>query len=488
MPPDLLATDGYKFSMAEAGFPLRRETFYYSHRRGGPHWLPFDVESTLRALLPTASQPDYQTLAEHGYGMGGAFRAALASGDVTIRALPRGAWFFDREPVFTVTGPSALVSWLEPLVLQLHYRIQIATLARLRGAEALARAVGPVTCDAQRDVVLETLDAAGVAAPPVTVDPDRYHRHVQQRVEALIDVVGDPGRIFEVGLRAATCLEQHRIALQACQAAGVGATSHVGLARELGLRAVGTMGHEHVQRHGSDAAAFRAMRDRHPGPTSFLLDTYSTLHSGLPTAFDLIAEDDSRGDKVRFDSGDKETQFLIATTMAKARGLTPRFVLQDGFTADMTRRMEELRAFTAIPADHVHYGYGGHIVKAPDDDLTRDRVGAVWKLTRSGPTPTMKFGDEAGAGKASIPGQPELVRDYDGRSWIGVVAQAGEELDGLRLTGAAPESILRVDFTPAEAVQFAATQGPRPQYSPETQRLVDQLTAERRGQLAAPAR
>ena len=30
----MLATDGYKLSMAEAGWPLRRETFYCSHRKG----------------------------------------------------------------------------------------------------------------------------------------------------------------------------------------------------------------------------------------------------------------------------------------------------------------------------------------------------------------------------------------------------------------------------------------------------------------------
>jgi len=30
MAQSLLATDGYKFSMAEAGWPLRTETFYYS--------------------------------------------------------------------------------------------------------------------------------------------------------------------------------------------------------------------------------------------------------------------------------------------------------------------------------------------------------------------------------------------------------------------------------------------------------------------------
>jgi len=39
----ILASDGYKFSMAEAGFPLRPETFYGSHRRGGWQCVPLDI-------------------------------------------------------------------------------------------------------------------------------------------------------------------------------------------------------------------------------------------------------------------------------------------------------------------------------------------------------------------------------------------------------------------------------------------------------------
>ncbi len=479
--PSLLATDAYKFSMAEAGAPLRPETFYYSHRRGGPHVLPFDVEAEIRALLPTATEADYQVLQDQGYGMGGAFRAALSSGKVTIDALPRGAWFFDREPAFSVTGPSALVSWLEPLVLQLHFRIQVATLAVLGEHEALAATLATVTCERQRQLALATLEAVDVPAPPIAPDPEGYQAHVAERLAALIAATGDPARLFEVGLRAATCPEQHALALAACRDAGVQATSHVAGAHGLGLRAVGTMGHEHVQRHGSDEAAFRAMRDRHPGPSSFLLDTFSTLHSGLPTAYDLIAEDPSRGDTVRFDSGDKETQFLIATSMARERGLRPRFILEDGFTAAMTRRIEELRGFAKLPPEDVLYGYGGHIVDEPGEALTRDRVAAVWKLSRSGPQATMKLGDAAGGGKASLPGDPVLHRVFRDGRWTGLVAQRGEPVrDALQLTGLDAGDTLRIAFTPSEARAFAAAQGPHPHLSPATRALVDTLTAPHR--------
>ena len=77
MAQSLLATDGYKFSMAEAGWPLRTETFYYSHRKGGPQVLPVDVPAFVRSLLPRRADDDYRYLAEHSYEMGPGFKAAI---------------------------------------------------------------------------------------------------------------------------------------------------------------------------------------------------------------------------------------------------------------------------------------------------------------------------------------------------------------------------------------------------------------------------
>jgi nicotinic acid phosphoribosyltransferase len=498
--PDLLETDGYKFSMAEAGWPLREETFYYSHRRGGPHYLPFDPVEMVKKLLPDMSQKLEARgfLDFHDYQMGGGFWKAML-GEVKIKGMPKGSWFFDREPVFTVTGPSAIVSWLEPLVLQLHYRIQVATIAKLE-PERLPEFVFPVTCEEQRDIVLETLAAVGVKAPSLTVDPITYIEGVTARMKELVDIAGDPTRIFEVGMRAAFCQSQHRMALEAAKEGGLKATSNVYLARELNLKPVGTMGHEHVQRYGGDEVAFRAMRDRFPGASSFLVDTFSTLDSGIPAAFKLIAEDPSRRDTIRFDSGDIESQYLYACQKAKAMGISPRFILEDGFTADRMRAFEKLREFTGLDAEDQLYGFGGYIVRDRNTELTRDRVAAVWKLTQTADTPTMKFGDEPGAGKESIPGKPVLYRRYGPiasptmpSGWHGLVAQEGEFPD--RISGANPEqmnmfhpdysSSRRLRFDAGEAKTFAARQGARPFYSPATQSLVHGLYARRHQSLGS---
>ncbi|MBI3182605.1 MAG: nicotinate phosphoribosyltransferase [Myxococcales bacterium] len=481
MGSSLLATDGYKFSMAEAGWPLRVETFHYVHRRGGPQLLPFDVEAEVRKLLPSPAPEEYACLAAHEYEMGAGFKAAIVRSEgLCIQALPKGAAFLPREPVFSVTGPSALVSWLEPLVLQLNYRIQVATLA-LTSPERLEAELGTVTCDEQRSVALEALEAVGVRPPRISVDSGGYRSRVRERAGGLVGLVGDGRRVFEVGMRAATCASQHRLALEGCREAGVVKTSNVLLARELGMVPVGTMGHEHVQRYGSDEGAFRAMRERRPQRSSYLLDTFDTVRSGIPTALKLIAEEPGRGDSIRYDSGDKVAQYLHAASLAKERGIRPVQILEDGFDATQTRRFEELRQQVGWRPEEQFYGYGGYLVAATmGGSLTRDRVAAVYKLSQTGSRPTMKFGDEAGSGKQSVPGRPVLFRRLSGDGPYGVIGQEGEvpPKGYCLLTGSAtepasfdlarriPPEHLTVALSPAtqalvEAIRLQSFGGPR---------------------------
>jgi len=70
-----------------------------------------------------------------------------------------------------------------------------------------------VTCERQREIVRETLDAVGLPAPAMEVDCDGYYRRV---LAARSSRRGrqEPGPIFEVGMRSASCSEQHEIALR----------------------------------------------------------------------------------------------------------------------------------------------------------------------------------------------------------------------------------------------------------------------------------
>jgi nicotinic acid phosphoribosyltransferase len=422
----LLLTDGYKFSMAEAGWPLRTETFYYTHRSGGPQILPLDVAKFVKGLLPDPEDATgYHYLDINEYEMGIGFKSAMKLVDkLVVRSLAPGSIFYPKEPSFSITGPSALVSWLEPLTLQINYRVQVATLAR-RTPEAIHEVLDKVTCQRQKEIVLETLDAVGVKAPKIEVCPEEYHARVLAQAKSIIQVVKDPRRVFEVGLRSATCPEQHEIAVRACAEAGITKTSNVLMASVLGIAPVGTMGHEHVQRFASDEEAFRAMRDRRPHRSSYLLDTYDAFLSGIPAALRVMAENPEGRDSMRYDSKNKLSEMMFANAGALDLGLRPIHLVEDGLDLPETQKFEKARETLAIPQDDMFFGYGGFFVAKPAfGSLTRDRVQAVWKLCQTGPMPTMKWAP----GKESIPGEPVVFRRRSVDGPIGLIGQVGEEV------------------------------------------------------------
>jgi nicotinic acid phosphoribosyltransferase len=428
-PLSTLCTDAYKFSMAQAGFPLRRETFYLSFRRGGVQHVPIDLEAAVRAMIDGlhATREEAAFLREYGYGITDAMETALAdASSVEIAAVPKGAWVLEREPILTITGPSFLVSWLEPSLLWLNYPIQLATALRSLGGGPPPVELVTATCEEHERILRAALVEAGGPQPRVVREDAEYAARVQKQVRALVDIVGDPNRLFEVGLRSAVCLEQHRIVLEACRSAGVMRTSDVHHARLLGMTPIGTMGHEHVQRWGADLPAFQAMRDMRTAPPTYLLDTFDTMGSGIAAAVAAMKERPHRC-AIRYDSGNKFIQYLHACELLHDQGLAPTHVLEDAMDATMTQHFERLREFTQWPVEAQVYGYGGFIVAAPmSNPLTRDRVSAVFKLSETGGAPRMKFGNEAAGGKESVPGRPVVWRRVRGKGPLGIVAQAGE--------------------------------------------------------------
>ena len=461
-----LMTDAYKLSMAQAGFPLRPETFYLSFRKPGPYWIPFDLEALVRGLLPAEPTEDEREYLEScGLTLSPAMDEALR-GEVTITAPTKGAWVFGREPVLSITGPSFLVSWLEPLVVALHFPVQVATAARQGRTSFVAAHASEV------EIVRLAAGTAGVT-PEVELRSEDYVTLVTAAAQRLVDAVGgDASRLFEVGLRGATCIDQHLSALRACAQVGLGGTSHVHGARLLGLTPVGTAGHEHQQRWREDARAYRALRDTRPQAPSYLLDTYDTMELGLPAALEVMGETPERAVSVRFDSGDQEAQLRHA--VALFGDAEPSFVFEDGYDAERTRRMEELSEELGIAPRRRLYGYGSELIaRTAFTDLTRDRAGAVYKLTRTAEHPVMKFSE---SGKQSAPGRPVVFRrceESDGEP-VGLIGQDGETPPaGYALLG---------DLPPTEAPPAGDV---RVENGPATRALVEELRNERDARLAA---
>jgi nicotinic acid phosphoribosyltransferase len=477
-----MRTDWYKPVMAMAGASLRPETFNFAIRKGGPFFMPVDPVAYVKGLLTKLDPDDEAYLQAHGLGLGGAYRAAMMS-DVEIHGLPKGCWFSDREVILTVTGPSALVSHLEAQVIWLRFRIQVATLAK-QAPERLAEALGIATCEREREIILESLDGAGVNLNfSIDIDTEGYAKHIQKRARLLIDVLDDPGRAFEAGMRAASCAEQHLIAVEAIRDAGFKTTSNIEAARALNMTPGGTTGHEHTQRYGGDWEAFTAIRDRMAGEVTFLLDTYSTRFSGLPMALRVMRQTPSRACSIRFDSENTmEGDYLLGVHAMREAGLEAPIHLGGGFTLERTKRFETLRAQVDWPSNKQRYMYGQYLVEPHVPLPTRGDVGAVYKLSQSGDSPTIKFSDTAD--KSSSPGIPVVWRLMSpgradrGTRPIGIIGQLGERApeDYAVLTDGRPM------HTPPEMLT-----GATPERSTSTQAMMDSLNQNRLATIAQAA-
>lgn len=474
MPTHILETDAYKLSMARSGFPLRRETFYFSFRKGGWNYVPCDLARAVRSRIPDLVagslrlDRDVAYSYEHGYEIIDSMVKAM-EGQVEIHAVPKGSWVYEREPILTITGPSFLLSWLEPLLLQLHYPIQLATAIK-RGLVD-SDTVFKATCEEQAEIIQSVFELVGAAEPTIEDAAAEYRKSVQQAAGKLTKII-DPSRIFEVGMRAATCFQEHMSACSALQEVGITRTSNVSAAQRFGMTPVGTMGHEHIQRWGNSLDAFRAMRDMQVNQPSYLLDTYDTISEGLPAAVQVACEV-SHDHSVRYDSGDKFAQYLLANGMFSEVGLRPTHILEDSLDPFLVSKFEFLRKeITGVAPEKQLYGFGGFLVSSHWElvnPFTRDLVSAVYKLSQTTGQPRMKFGNARGLGKQSVPGVPVVWRRLRGNGPLGVIGQLGEDI---------PEDYIELSSPGAgEALRLCNVKCEDPipyTLSPETDRLVSE--------------
>lgn len=394
--PSALMTDAYKFSMAQAGFPLRKERFVLSFRKGGPFYIPCDLSKVVKNMLPSLpTVKEAAFLTANGYGMTPAMEQALQS-DVNVWCAPEGSWVYATEPILTVEGPSFLVSWLEPLLIMLNGPIQMAT--------DLANGKYEISVTEQATDVAETVFKMLKKSKRIKIIVSSGE--VILRARSTIDAVGDSDRVFEVGLRAATCFNEHMEAMKLCKAAGLTKTSNLYAAWKLYMIPVGTTGHEHQMRWMNDYDAYSAIRDCRPETPSYLFDTYNP-YWGLQVALDMIAKHPDKKATLRFDSGDFEKLFemIINSNVNKENTY---IIFEDGY--DFGKTVETLRMVrnSNWNQENVMFGYGGYLQLSYKTDYFRDNVSAAYKLSCTNDIPVWKFSGTPG--KNSIPGNPIVFR------------------------------------------------------------------------------
>ncbi|MBM7650416.1 nicotinate phosphoribosyltransferase [Bacillus ectoiniformans] len=201
--------------------------------------------------------------------------------------------------------------------------------------------------------------------------------------------------VMEFGTRRAQEMDAAVWGARATYIAGFDATSNVRAGKLFGMPISGTHAHSMVQAYRDEYTAFRKYAEAHK-KCVFLVDTYDTLKSGVPTAIRVAKEMEGQIEfaGIRLDSGD------LAYLSKEAR----KMLDEAGFPDTKIIASNDLDEYTIMNlksqgAKIDSWGIGTKVITAYDQPA----LGAVYKL--------VSIEDEAGnmADTIKISGNPEKV-------------------------------------------------------------------------------
>lgn len=354
-----LYTDFYELTMAQGyflnGMAHDNACFDFFFRK-----LPFnggyaiyaglsDLLDTLQGL--TFDKEDIQYL--KGYGFHDDFLKYLEGFEFTcsIDSVPEGEVVFPNEPILKVEGAILEAQIIETLVLNtLNFQTLIATKA------------------------------------------SRVKHSAGKR------------QVVDFGLRRAQGLGGIH-ASKAAVIGGVESTSNVYSAARFGLRVAGTMAHSWIQSFDNELDAFRTFARIYPEMTVLLVDTYSTLESGVPHAIQIGHEMAAAGHSlkaIRLDSGD------LAYLSKRARAMLDQAGLQD-VKIMASNQLDEhiIKSLLDQGACIDSFGVGTSLVIGREDAA----LDGVYKLSMSGGKPKFKISENIE--KILLPGKKKIFRYFD---------------------------------------------------------------------------
>lgn len=216
---------------------------------------------------------------------------------------------------------------------------------------------------------------------------------------------------MEFGTRRAQEMDAAIWGARAAVIGGFESTSNVRAGKLFGIPVAGTHAHALVQAYKNDYDAFHAYARRHKNCV-FLVDTYNTLKSGVPTAIKVAKE---LGDKINFvgirlDSGDIAFLSKEARKMLDAAGFHDTKIIVSNDLDEYT--IINLKAQGACVD---MWGIGTKLITAYDQPA----LGAVYKMVsienaNGEMEDTIKI--SANAEKVTTPGLKKVYRIIDRKS------------------------------------------------------------------------
>lgn len=235
--------------------------------------------------------------------------------------------------------------------------------------------------------------------------------------------------VIEFGARRAQGRDGAYMGARAAYIGGCIGTSNLMAGRDFNIPVYGTMAHSWIQLFDDELEAFRAYARSYPDSSSFLVDTYNTLKSGIPNAIKIFDEEivprGFRPKSIRLDSGDLAYLSKKARAMLDEAGYSDVKIMASNSVGEQI--LQDLRDQDArIDL----YGVGEKLITASSDAV----FGGVYKLVavENKGKVEAKIKISENVEKITTPGFKELYRVYDGvneKAIADLIALRGEEID-----------------------------------------------------------
>ncbi|NLY36910.1 MAG: nicotinate phosphoribosyltransferase [Tissierellia bacterium] len=235
--------------------------------------------------------------------------------------------------------------------------------------------------------------------------------------------------IIEFGARRAQGRDGAYMGARAAYIGGCAGTSNLMAGRDFNIPVYGTMAHSWIQLFDDEQEAFRAYAKTYPHASSFLVDTYNTLKSGVPNAIkifdEVVVPSGYRPLSIRLDSGDLAYLSKEARRMLDAAGYHDVKIMASNSVGEQT--LQDLRDQDAMID---LYGVGEKLITAASDAV----FGGVYKLVaiENEGKIEAKIKISENVEKITTPGFKELYRLYDGvseKALADLITLRGEEID-----------------------------------------------------------
>jgi len=249
---------------------------------------------------------------------------------------------------------------------------------------------------------------------------------------ARIWLASKKGPIMEFGLRRAQGFNGAMSASRAAYIGGDAGTSNTLAGKEYGIPVMGTMAHSWVMSYSDEVAAFEAYAELYPENSTFLIDTYNTLDSGIKAAIivgkKLTAQGRNFG--VRLDSGDIQYLSTEVRSALDRAGLPNAKITVSN---ELSEEIVESLVLNNAPIDS--WGIGTHMVTGGSESSFTGvyklaaRTGISGNSAVSALQPTMKLSDNPE--KTTNPGVKQVWRLFndDGTAKADVLTLEGETIE-----------------------------------------------------------